>query len=183
MPGMAWRFRSRRLFIGAICTIVTACGCGDFDYDPHLNVSRGEDARPKLFHCDREKIPASATEFWVYDGGNVHGSIYYVSFRCATLDDCWAAVAAFRGPDRSSFKPGVDTKYAVNRHGPRFYFPDFKMTETDWNIDAITNGMFYEQADRDRHMEFWAIDKDSLRVYYHYESGGFPTDPPNIKHR
>jgi len=174
----------RHMVIGTTTYLLLAAGCGlDLDYDPYQQVHRGEDARDYLSFCDREKIPKSATDFWVFDGGNFNGTIYYVSFRCATLDDCWAAVDAFRAPERSNFKNGINTKYAVNKFGPKFYWPTFKTDTWDWNIAGISNGEFYEEAEGTRWMDFWAIDVDNLRVYFHHESGGFPDDPPTVKHR
>jgi hypothetical protein len=165
-----------------VLLLLTGCGV-DLSYDPHLDIHRGEDARDDLHHCDREKLPKSATDFWVFNGGNFNGSIYYASFRCATLDDCWAAVKAFRGPDKDKFQPGLDTKFAVNKWGPKFYHPQLQTDKLDWNIAEITNGTFYEEADGNRFMDFWAIDFDNLRVYFHHESGGFPDDPPSVKSR
>jgi len=161
--------------------VLLVFGCGLPDYDPSVVEYSGEDAVSKFSLCDRSKLPASITDAWVFDGGSFGGMIYYVSFKCDSLDDCWAALDAFGAPDKSKFTDGIETRFAVNKYGPNFYWPDFDNPK--WNVESITNGVFYERARGDRVMDFWAIDLDELRVYFHHESGGFPDDPPTKRYR
>lgn len=161
--------------------IIAAVGCGIYDVTPDEVTYVGEEARSHLSLCEPDRLPKSMTDLWIYDGGSFNGMIYYVSFKCDTLEDCWAAVRAFDAPDESEFTNGIQTQFAVNQHGPRFYHKNFKHTE--WDISNVTNGVFYEWNRDDRVMEFWAIDLDRLRVYFHHESGGFPDDPPSVRHR
>ena len=121
------------------------------------------------------------TELCVYDSGSFNGMIYYVSFKCDSIEDCWTAVRAFGSPDESEFKAGIQTKFAVNQHGPSFYHKD--MQHPQWDISAVTDGVFREWSRGNDVMDFWAIDRDPLRVYFHHESGGFPDDPPSVRNR
>jgi hypothetical protein len=57
--------------------------------------------------------------------------------------------------------------------GPSFYWP--QLTTDHWDVADIKNGFVNEYAKGDRRMEFYAIDSDRLRLYYHKESGGYPT--------
>ncbi|MFT5527548.1 MAG: hypothetical protein ACI9HK_005530 [Pirellulaceae bacterium] len=156
-------------------------GCGLPDYDPSEDEHVGEAARSEFSLCDEAKLPATISDEWVFDGGSSNGMIYYLSFKCESTEDCWTALDAFRAPDRAEFTIGVKTGFAVNKYGPNFYWPDFDNPK--WNVASITNGVFYETARDDRGMDFWAIDLDDLRVYFHHESGGFPDDPPTKRHR
>ena len=140
----------------------------------------GESARDHLKRCDQEKLPKGLSDLWVYDGGNWSGSIYYASFRCESLDDCWQAVRAFHSPEKSKFVERIDTRFAVNQHGPSFYFAGYDPPA--WDISEAKDGFSYEHSQGDRRMEFWAIDRARLRVYFHHESGGFPSVPPSQRH-
>ncbi len=169
-----------RLLTSAILT-VTLAGCGDIDdFDPNGITYTGEEAKPHLSLCDRDQLPASMTDLWVYDGGTFNGMIYYVSFKCDTLEDCWMAIRAFGAPEKSKFTKGIQTRFAVNQHGPSFYVKDFQHPQ--WDISNLKNGVFHEWNRDDHVMDFWAIDLDRLRVYFHHESGGFPDDPPSVRH-
>ncbi len=150
------------------------------DYDPREDEHLGREALEHI-HFNDHDLPESAYDFWVFDGGSFSGSIYYVSFRCNSLGDCWDALAAFGAPDKSRFNDSVTTEYAVNQHGPSYYWRG--MSSDRWNVATIQNGKSYETARDDRVMDFWAVDCDTLTVYYHHESGGFSTDPPSTRHR
>ena len=110
---------------------------------------------------------------------------YYVAFDCDTVEDCRAAVAAFWDPP----EPGemrevdgrVDTAFAVNWHGPRFYHES--LPAPWWGVREIADGEFYERNRGTDFMDFWAIDRARRRVYFHHESGGFPDDPPSVRSR
>ena len=170
-----------RLLAIAILTI-TLAACGDIDaFDPNEITYTGKDARPHLSLCDRDQLPASISDLWVFENGTFGGMIYYVSFRCETVEDCWRAVRAFGAPEKSEFAKGIQSNFAVNRHGPSFYFRDFQHPQ--WDISKIRKSVFYEWNRDDRVMDFWAIDLQRLRVYFHHESGGFPDDPPSVRHR
>ncbi len=149
-------------------------GCrGEFaEYDPNDSAFTGTEARDRI----GETLPQSSTDFYLFDGGTFNGSIKYFAFTCATVDDCWKAVAALGGPNRNEFTPSIRSDYAVNTHGPAFYSPE--MQTPLWEISVDAEGFSWEIAREDRRMEFWAIDVEAKRVFYHLESGGFPTDPP-----
>lgn len=54
---------------------------------------------------------------------------------------------------------------------------DAAQFKTDlWDVSTIKHGIFFEEAQEDRNMSFWAIDLDRNRLYYHSEVGGFPAD-------
>ena len=156
-------------------------GCGDAEYKPQDDEYSGSAAVAQFSLCDRDNLPTSITDSWVFDGGSFGGMIYYVSFECDSVDDCWKALTAFGAPEKSKFEKGRDTHYAANKYGPNFYWPEFKNPK--WNVATISDGMFYETARDDRDMDFWAIDLERNRVYFHHESGGFPDDPPSKRHR
>lgn len=157
---------------------IIAAGCtSGLEYTPSQDVLTGQAARASI----GEALPASASDFYVFDGGSFGGSIYYASFACASDDDCWAAVAALRGPDSKDFRPVIHSEYAVNIHGPSFYWPELETEH--WKISTDANGASYESAQQDRRMDFWAIDFDRKRVFFHHESGGFPADPPSVRYR
>ena len=170
----------RRLAPAILAALLAGCGAvGDFD--PHGITYTGEKAKSHLLLCDGDQLPASISDLWVYDGGTFNGMIYYVSFKCETLEDCWMAVHAFGAPEKTEFTNGVVTKYAVIRHGPSFYSKGFQHPQ--WDIPDIENGVCHERNQGDRNMDFWAIDLDRLRMYFHHESGGFPDDPPSVRHQ
>jgi len=161
--------------------VVEGAGCGvKDDFAPEDDEYFGDNAMLHLSHCVRDEIPWSISDLWVFDAGSFGGSIYYASFKCETLSDCWTAVSAFGSPEKPEFKDGIQTVYAVNQHGPSFYHKGY--SHPKWNLSAIDDGVSCEKSRADRWMEFWAIDRDQLRVYFHYESGGFPQDPPSVRH-
>ena len=165
----------------SLVLLMAFVGCGGMaDPPPSDNVRTGEQATSRLSLCDRDQLPASMTDLWVYDGGSFNGMIYYVSFRCETLEDCWQGIRAFDAPAKTKFVDGIQTKFAVNQHGPSFYAKELEHPQ--WDISGVKNGVSYEQNWDDRKMDFWAIDLDDLRVYFHHESGGFPDDPPSVRH-
>lgn len=168
-----------RIAIGLL--IVFVAGCGLDDFDPSENEYFGDSAKKEFSLCDHTKLPPSISDPWVYDGGSFGGMTYYVTFQCDSIDDCWKALAAFDAPEKAKFVDGITTRFAVNQYGPNFYWPELKNPK--WNIASIPNGAFHETAREDRDMDFWAIDFDKLRVYFHHESGGFPDDPPTKRHR
>ena len=167
-----------RLFLSLT---LLASGCGLPDYDPSEDEYFGEAAVSEFSLCDQSKLPDSIVDAWVFDGGSFNGMIYYVSFKCDSTEGCWAALDAFGAPDESEFADGVETRFAVNKYGPSFYWQGFENPK--WNVASITNGVFCERSRDDRNMDFWAIDLDESRVYFHHESGGFPDDPPTKRYR
>lgn len=160
---------------GLMCGLIhlPIIGAGDYQGEVEFH---GAEALDHLMPM-RGTLPESADDIWVYDGGNWNGVIYYLSFRCGSVEDCWAALETLGAPDESAFHDTVKTEYAVNWEGPRFYRGEDE-TEMPWEVASIRNGKSWEDADGDRRMSFYAVDLDTLRVYYHYESGGFPTDRP-----
>lgn len=131
----------------------------------------GTNLRPK----EASPFPTSAKSFWCYDGGNVFGSIFYGTFECDNREDCLKAVEVLMGHPPDEMKPWVPSKYAVAMEGPGFYSTTAK--NSPWNVREIKNGLVseYVQEPHER-MEYYAIDFDRNRVYYHYDSGGFPAD-------
>ena len=83
------------------------------DYDPRTCEFFGDSAKERLALCDEALIPKSITDAWVFDGGSFNGMIYYASFTCRSLDECWQAVRAFRSPDQSKFADGIHTAWAL----------------------------------------------------------------------
>lgn len=157
--------------------MIAAMGCTQEVETADELVFTGDEAEKHLSLCRVEELPRMRNDLWVYDGGTFNGMIYYVSFQCESLEDCWSALKAFQAPDRSEFHEGVATKFAVNQQGPSFY--DNSLSHPQWNISKISDGVSHEWSRDDRAMNFWAIDRERLRIYFHHESGGFPTDAPN----
>jgi hypothetical protein len=128
------------------------------------------------------RLPESARNFYIFDGGNFSGSIIYVSFDCGGREDCWEAITRLGGPDRSKFRPWAESRYAVVMEGPGFYHDPLKKDPSD--VRRIKSGTVYERVDGDHaNMYYCAIDFDLNRVYYHRESGGFRPDayqPPTV---
>jgi len=74
----------------------------------------------------------------------------------------------------------------VSRPLPVVQWPELLLARDPadrWKVAAIKNGRSFETARKDRVIDFWAVDPDTLTVYYHHESGGFPTDPPSTQQR
>ncbi len=162
------------------------------DADPNGLVSTGEAAKRQILvwarrntrpgEADRD-LPASATDFWVYEGGSFNGSIEYSVFQCGNREDCLKAVEILGGARVGDPKPWESSRYAVVMEGPEYYWKDYwkerpaskRFRSNPWEVRAIKNGLVYEAVfgDHER-MEYFAIDLDRNRVYFHHESGGFP---------
>ena len=125
-------------------------------------------------------FPASAKDFWIYDGGNFNGSIRYGMFDCGSREDCLQAVEFLHGLGPDELKPWTPSRYAVVMEGLGFYSMKWPIKPRNghvWDVRRIKDGVVYERADDEqRRMVYYAIDFDRNRVFYHYESGGFPTD-------
>lgn len=119
-------------------------------------------------------LPPSAKNVYFFDGGNFNGSIEYVAFDCATLEECWQSLETLSDRDRSQFAAWRPSSYAVVMRGPGFYSPDWSTPH--WRLNALQNGASYESVDGAHRLKFYAIDFDRRRVYCHFESGGFPQD-------
>ena len=170
-----------------ILLALTVLGCGTDlgDYNAAGNRYTGSDARSRIERLhgpNGKKLPDSASNFYLFDGGSFNGSITYVAFDCSNVDDCWEAIESFNGPGRADFRRWTPSQYAVVMQGPGFYHTQLK--GDPWSVRDIRNGMVYEKVTRDRdpkayypsRMEYFAIDLDKKRVYYHHECGGFPPD-------
>ena len=166
-------------------------GCGlDDTYDPNQVVHTGEDAKELIlkrarsatrFREDGGGLPASAKNFWLFDGGSFNGSITYWVFDCDSREDCLKAVEYLGGLRPDDLKPWKPSRYAVVMGGLDFYsrhgIPWKKLRINPWDVRGIRNGLVYERVEGDdRSMVYYAIDSDRNRVYYHHESGGFPPD-------
>lgn len=153
------------------------------------NVHTGEDARARILQSHRRELspgekgndmPASARDFWLYDGGTFNGSITYWIFRCDNRDDCLKAIRFLGNLPPEALEPWKPSRYAVVMEGPDFYWKEQggkNLRPHPWDVRGITNGLVHERVYGDhRSMVYYAIDLDRNRVYYHYESGGFPPD-------
>ncbi len=163
----------------AACLLATLSGC-IAPYDSNTDFHTGEAARKRIFNLPRVKedqVPASATDYRLFDGGTFGGSITYWTFTCASLEDCYRAVEMMGGPKRDEFQPWQATKYGVDMDGPGYYFKDFK--QEFWPIRQIKNGVMVETVYGNHEgLQLNVIDLDRKMVFHHYESGGFPDGPP-----
>lgn len=161
---------------------IAVAGCGTFadvPDDVHTGlVARDrilKDGRVALDTRKKGALPESSTAFYFFEGGSFNGIILYWSFECATLDDCWSAIVSLGGPDQSEFNDWKTSQFAIVMNGPGFY--SHELETPLWDVRTISNGASYERVeDENRRMVYFAIDFDTLRVYHHYESGGFPTE-------
>ena len=157
----------------------------DFEIDPreHLFAAEGPGGAGVRGLSSAVAEAAGVSNVRGYDGGNWNGTIYYVTFDCATLDGCRAAVRELMEVDRygdralEPFEGVVPTKFAVNLEGPAFYFDGDPPTPW-WDAASVRRGEWYEWNRRDDLMDFYLIDPARNRVFHHHESGGFPDDPP-----
>lgn len=166
----------RRLACSVACSLLLV-GCIDDSYDPSTSRLTGEEARSRIVQLGGRgaELPKSAAHFYCYDGGNVFGSIEYVSFECDSRDDCWAAVKSLGAPEPSEFKPWAASRYAVVMEGPGFYHESHR--EDPWDVRGIRDGVVHEAVrGGNEWMDYYAIDFDRNRVYFHHESGGFRVD-------
>ncbi len=131
----------------------------------------GEEARSRIAKHGGVDLGvlASATNLYFREGGTFNGTIIYWAFDCKNREQCFWAV----GVPGESLKPWVPSRYAVVMEGPGFYA---KELQTDlWDVRGIKNGLVSEIVIRGHErMEYRAIDLDRNRVYFHFESGGFP---------
>ncbi len=166
------------LFYSLFAVILVGCGPNILDYDGTTDRHTGPEAQSRIEQghwTAGKKLPDSARNFYLFDGGTFNGSITYVAFDCGGADDCFAAIEALSGPEKAELKAWTPSQYAVVMNGPGFYSK--KLDADPWNVRDITHGVMYEKVTGNHHhMTYFAIDLDRNRVYYHYESGGFPSD-------
>lgn len=159
----------------AIAVVVAAAARSAAGWQKRGSESRGDGVRQTIEQRRGTPLPASATDFYQYDGGNFGGMIYYCAFNCASIQDCWASVQVLGAPPRSEFRPWSPSRYKVVMDGPGFYH--LRVASPAWDIGNVRRGVVYERVyGQHSRMEFYAIDFDRCRVYCHYESGGFPPD-------
>ena len=148
-------------------------GCQS-DYDPLKEVYTGQAACNRIIAisaANRSALPPSATNFYLFDGGTFAGCITYWSFDCSSSADCWAAIRGLRGPEKSKFQDWKPSRFSVVMQGPGFYFR--QLATPLWDVNGIKHGAVYEYVkEHDGWLEYYAVDLDKLRVYYHHESGG-----------
>jgi hypothetical protein len=89
------------------------------------------------------------------------------------------AVEYLSGLRRGELDPWRPSRNAVVMEGPGFYFKGPARGNLpggdQWDVRSIKHGLVYEFVyGEHRRMDYYAIDLDRNRVYYHYESGGFP---------
>ena len=174
--------RSNVLALLAVLTMFTGCSRDDA---LSTKIVTGDAARAEIVRRAQRQnspefsLPDSAANFYLYDAGNFNGLITYWSLECTTVDDCWLALGQLGGPDPSAFDNWRPSELAVVMEGPGYYSPDEK---TDlWDVRSIERGKIYEHVRGRRQsgnadvLEFYAIDLDRRRIFYHGESGGFPT--------
>ena len=98
--------------------------------DPNDNVHTGEDARLRILDlaqrtarrgADKPELPASASNFWLYEDGSFSGSGAYWMFHCGSREECLKAVESLGGLRRNDLSPWQPSRYAVIMHGPAFY--------------------------------------------------------------
>jgi hypothetical protein len=162
----------------------------DAPHDPNKEVLTGDAARAYFTRIVSGGIgpiqngvgfPASAEDFWIYDGGTFNGSIRYGLFDCDGREDCFQAVEFLAGLRPDQFMPWAPSRYAVVMEGLDFYARGatnrIPLKSNPWDVRGIEDGVVFESADDEhRRMDYYAIDFARNRVYYHYESGGFPPD-------
>lgn len=158
--------------------VLAVLGCNSApEFDPTTDRFTGAEAKARVERWADEggKLPGSATNFYIFDGGSFNGSIIYASFDCGNREDCWVALKLLGSPDSTEFKPWAASRYSVVMQGPGFYHQILK--DDPWDVRGIEEGVVYEQTDADhRRMIYYAIDFAKDRVYIHEESGGFPPD-------
>ena len=117
-----------------------------------------------------------ATDCYLWDGGTFNGTIKYWACTLPSKEKCLEAMRDSDSdpPAIEEMKPWGHSDYLVVMNGPGFYNAHYK-TEL-WDVTTIQRGVYFERAETDRWMTFWAIDLDRNRLYYHRESGGFPAD-------
>ncbi len=159
----------------------------DPEFDPNNNVHTGEDAKLRILDSaarrtrpgtDKPEVPASASNFWLYESGSFSGSSTYWTFDCGSQGDCLKAVENLGGLRRDELSPWQPSRYAVIMEGPAFYSrradTSKKLRANPWDVRGIKDGLLYELAVRDDNLYYYAIDLDRNRVYHACELGGFP---------
>ena len=126
-------------------------------------------------------LPASAKDFWVYEGGSFGGCVDYWTFTCGSREDCLKAVEYLGNIRLSDLKDWKPSQYAVVMEGSGYYSRTLKtlkkLRSNPWDVRGIKNGLIYESVwGGHENMDYFAIDFDINRVFYHHESGGFPAD-------
>lgn len=179
-----------------ILSFLWLSGCGlDNSYDPNQYVYTGRDARQHIvrqaktaasLRVNADGFPASARNFWMFDGGSFNGSIRYWMFDCDNLEDCLKAIRYLGDIKAEELKPWEPSRYAVVMEGLDFYSRNHrwkKLIANPWDVRGIKNGVVYErtserssESNRYQRMVYFAIDFEKYRIYHHYESGGFPPD-------
>jgi hypothetical protein len=157
-------------------------------FEPNKHVHVGEDAKAEILRwagtglgvgTHGARLPASASDLWLYHDGGFGGSISYCTFRCGDRADCEAAVEYLVGAHAKDLQRWKPSRYAVVMEGPEFYSrtlrPKEKLRSNPWNLREIRNGLVYEymRGDHDS-LIYCAVDLDTDRVYFVDLSGGFP---------
>jgi hypothetical protein len=160
------------------------------DTDQNENVYTADDAEERILQRARPTagvgeiargLPASAKDFWVFEGGSFGGCVDYWTFTCGSREDCLKAVEYLGNIRLSDLKDWKPSQYAVVMEGPGYYSRTLKtakkLSSNPWDVRGIKNGLIYESVwGGHENMDYFAIDFDINRVFYHHESGGFPAD-------
>ncbi len=156
------------------CLAIPACS-PTVDFSKPTELATGENATKRIVGV-KKRLPGSARNLFYCSGGSFNGGITYWCFECGSLEDCWQALNTISKVKRDDFLPWRRPRFAVVMDGPQIYWKN--IGPVPWRLGTTSNGAYYEEFDGER-LKYFAIDFDSLRVYGHFESGGFPQQPPS----
>lgn len=152
-------------------------------YDPYEGVCIGEQARAEIQDHFRwavwgegPDVPPAASDFYFDEGGSFNGSIVYWSMRCSSLEEGRQLMHRLAACEPRLIRNWEPSQYGVVMDGPAFY--DEVLATPLWDVRTIKRGLVYEKVEGTRSMDYFAFDFDTLRIYGHYESGGFPQQGP-----
>src|SRR5688572_23694267 len=96
---------------------------------------------------------------YLFEGGNFNGENWYWSCTLPSREACFDALHDTHNrcgapPSENDMHPWGHSEYRVVMDGPAHYHRKLK-TEL-WDVTSIQNGLYYERADGDRRMSFWA---------------------------
>jgi hypothetical protein len=90
-------------------------------------------------------MPASASNFWLYEGESRYGWRIYWIIDCGGRGECLEAVESLGGLRRNDLSRWQPSRYAVIMEGPAFYSsyvePSRKLRAYPWDLRGIKNGL------------------------------------------
>lgn len=156
-----------------IAASVTAGGCRD-EHDFRKEVHTGAAALACVERWAKPGRRLPPLRVHVYDGGNWNGSTRYLVAELESVDASFELVDYLGGPKRSDFEPWRGSPLRIDHEGPAFYSAELRAFP--WDIDSVVGGVGHRTTSGDnRRLTTFVVDLERTRVYYHYESGGFPT--------